>query len=38
MFKKYSIKEMQLIFNIVAAVNGDFDNEDNMHVPTHLFL
>lgn len=31
MFKKYSIKEMQLIFNIVASINGDFNDEDNVN-------
>lgn len=30
MFKKYSIKQMQLIFNIVSSINGDFENENNI--------
>lgn len=31
MLKKYSIKEMQLIYNIVSSISGDFNNEDNIN-------
>ena len=31
MFKKYSIKEMQLIYNIVSSVSGNFEDEDNIN-------
>lgn len=31
MFKKYSIKEMQLIYNIVSSISGDFNDEDNIN-------